>query len=90
MARFARHAGRLIWAAGPVIVIAAVCVVGPLPGRSSVIAGCPPNEFPNPRGYGCVPALARGGAIVGAPTQQELSACHGGSLYFCIDPYGRR
>jgi hypothetical protein len=46
-------------------------------------AACPPGEVPNPAGYGCVPAMP----FVGAPTQQELTACHGGNLYFCVDPY---
>jgi hypothetical protein len=89
MATFARHAGRLVCAAGCAVAIDAAPVVAPLPGHISLIAGCPPKEIPNPRGYGCVPALAPGGAIVGAPTEHELSACHGGNLYFCIDPYGR-
>ena len=83
-------------------VLALVIAVAPAPaavsghtvavsGHTNVVtavAGCPPNEVPNPRGYGCVPALAPGGAVVGAPTEQELSACHGGNLYFCVDPYG--
>jgi hypothetical protein len=30
-----------------------------------------------------------GGAVIGAPTDEELSACHGGNLYFCVDPYRR-
>jgi hypothetical protein len=90
MTMFPRHAGRLIGAAGFAVAIAAAPVIAPPAGHISAIAGCPPSEIPNPRGYGCVPALAPGGAIVGAPTEQELSACHGGNLYFCIDPYGRR
>jgi hypothetical protein len=52
---------------------------------------CPAGEVSNPAGYGygCVPALAPGDAVMGAPTEQELSACHGGNLYFCVDPYRR-
>lgn len=60
--------------------------IGAPPGAISV-AACPPGEVPNPAGYGCVPALAPGGAAVGAPSEEVLSACHGGNRYFCVDPY---
>jgi hypothetical protein len=56
---------------------------------STVVAMCPPGEVPNPAGYGCVPALWPGGSVVSAPTEEELSACHG-NLYLCVDPDGRR
>lgn len=46
----------------------------------------------NPAGYGCVPQRSGGGAVggnfIGAPSQQVLSACHGGNYYTCIWPYG--
>jgi len=77
---------RLLWASGFALAIAVPALTA-VPGHVDVIAGCPVNEVPNPRGYGCVPVLARGGAVVGAPTEHELSVCHGGNLYFCIDPY---
>jgi hypothetical protein len=87
MAVCLRHALRLVTATG---VVAAVIAAPTLGGSRSVgehIATCPPGEVANPAGYGCVPYLAPGGAVVGAPTEEELSACHGGSLYFCVDPY---
>jgi hypothetical protein len=96
MADGAHRVTRLVWATGCAVAFAALPAVvagAGLPvatGRVSVGAGCPPNELPNPAGYGCIPALAPGGAVVGAPTQQEISACHGGNLYFCIDPYGQQ
>jgi hypothetical protein len=40
-------------------------------------------------GFASMPALAPGGGVVGAPTEEELSACDGGNLYFFIDTYGR-
>ena len=83
------HAAHLISVtevAAAAVAIAAATFSAP---PSAVIAMCPLGEVPNPAGYGCVPALAPGGAVVGAPTEEELSACHGGDLYFCVDPYGR-
>ena len=89
MASFPRQLARLMWATGFAVAIVATPALAAAPGHTNVVAACPPGEIPNPRGYGCVPALAPGGAVVGAPTVQELSACDGGDLYFCIDPYGR-
>ena len=84
------HAARLSSVTG---VAAAAVAIAAAPTfsapPSAVVATCPFGEVPNPAGYGCVPALAPGGAVVGAPTEEELSACHGGDLYFCVDPYGR-
>jgi hypothetical protein len=34
-------------------------------------------------------ARPAGGAVIGAPTGEELSACHGGNVYFSVDPYSR-
>jgi hypothetical protein len=82
------HAARLSSVTGVVAAAfanAAAPAVSVLP--SAVVATCPPGEVPNPAGYGC--ALAPGGAVIGAPTEEELSACHGGNLYFCVDPYRR-
>jgi hypothetical protein len=85
-----RHqAARLSFVTGvaaTAVAIAAAPVFGAAP---STVAACAPGEVPNPAGYGCVPALAPGGAVVGAPSEEELSACHGGNLYFCVDPYRR-
>jgi hypothetical protein len=89
MAQFPLRVKHLTWAAGLAVAFAAVPALTAVPGHVAAIAWCAPSEVPNPRGYGCVPALAPGGAVVGAPTEQELSVCHGGNLYFCIDPYGR-
>lgn len=75
--------------AATAVAIGAAPVFSAAPSAVTVVAMCPPGEVPNPAGYGCVPVLAPGGAVVGAPSEEELSACHGGNLYFCVDPYGR-
>ncbi len=87
MANFPRHVWRVMWATGFAVAIAAGPTLSAVPGHVNAIAGCPQREVPNPRGYGCVPALAPGGAIVEAPTEHELSVCDGGNLYLCIDAY---
>jgi hypothetical protein len=92
MGDFRGPAARLVWVAGAAavaVVIAGTAALSAAPNSVTVIAMCPPGEVPNPAGYGCVPALSPGGAFVGAPTEEQLSACHGGNLYFCVDPYGR-
>jgi hypothetical protein len=76
---------RLGTAAGAVAAV--IAAIGGPPSVVDHIATCPPGEVANPAGYGCVPYLAPGGAVVGAPTEEVLSACHGGNLYFCVDPY---
>ncbi|HUO40051.1 MAG TPA: hypothetical protein VMU34_20390 [Mycobacterium sp.] len=82
----AGRAGRLIGTAGLALAISAGLVTVAPSHAGHALARCPLNERPNPAGYGCVPSLAPGGNSVGAPSQEELSACHG-NLYYCVDPY---
>lgn len=69
------------------IAVLVPCVMGTTKQMESPVATCPPGEVPSTTGVGCQPHLTPGGGAVGAPSEEVLSDCHGGNVYYCQAPY---
>ena len=87
MATFPLPARRLILAGGFAVAVlvapAVAAFTGPAP--AGIPSACSAGETEDPYTYACVPELAPGSPAVGAPSEQELTACSGGNQSQCLE-----
>lgn len=93
MATFQLTARRLALAGGFAIAVAVAPVVAVFAGPAPTVgmAACPAGETEDPYTFACAPELAPGGSspgvvgAVGAPSEQELTACSGRDQSECLE-----
>jgi hypothetical protein len=93
MATFQLRARRIVLAGGfaaAVAIAPAIAVfAGPGPTVGVPSAACPAGDTEDPYTFACVPELVPGGGgpvvPVGAPSEQELTACGGRDQSQCLE-----